>query len=155
MDIPVIGLDPQFVFDNLSAAVELEDNSVSQAVNMWTTLEGIRLRNEDWLATLEKYRKQYPHAFFILYGGAVHFDYAFPFSIGQALAGSTTHVTILQPEKVRDRDGNVTNKFSLFDQACGDQFIQALLVKINNKKLARLVGFDTRWRVPVTVETSR
>ena len=161
LNIPVIGLDPQYVFDNLTATIELESNSLAQleltakAVNMWTTLEGIRLRNKDWLSTLKKYREQYPQALFIVYGGAVHFDYAFPFSIGQSLAGPSTHVTILQPEKARDRHGNLTNKFSLFDQVSDDHFTQYQLVRITHKKLAKLAGFDTRWRVPTATHVFR
>ena len=65
LEIPVIGLEPQFV--------------TSHPVGADVKIEGIRLRHERWLKTIRDYRERYPDALFIVQAGRGHISYYEPY----------------------------------------------------------------------------
>lgn len=151
--IQVIGLDPQFVTENLQTNLWYETTTIKDSFpaqqlrqNIWESPEAIRLRNMRWLATLKRYRQHHPHALFIIYGGAAHILYTEPYSIGKALSGPDTFTAALYPAHLIN-EGKTTSLTSTFDQLTRGEFLDRAL-QFDNPQLSKLAGFDVRLRIP-------
>lgn len=80
--IPMFGLDPEYVV-NYHFIFTNKDHE--WGLSFWKSNFGIKVRNEDWLKTIEHIRQENPDALIVLYGGASHFLYTEPFSLGMEL----------------------------------------------------------------------
>ena len=139
-DIPVIGLEPQFVEDNL----DLTLSAFAQGEIVWASPEALRLRNERWLTLIRSYREKYPDALFVIYAGEAHITYSRPNSLGKKLAGPTTFVAGIYPE-----EGERLLYTSSFDQVTNNTFAGERVLKFTDPKLIRLAGFDAQIKVPL------
>ncbi|WP_428048953.1 hypothetical protein [Candidatus Avelusimicrobium caledoniensis] len=146
LDIPVIGLEPQFVEDNL----DLTLSASAQGEIIWASPEALRLRNQRWLALIRSYREKYPNALFVIYAGEAHITYSRPHSLGQKLAGPSTFVAGIYPQY----DPNCPDRrhmldTSPFDQVTNSNFATQRVLKFTDPKLVRLAGFDAQIKVPL------
>lgn len=138
LQIPVIGLEPQFVLDN--SHIKLASSTADNSENIWSSLEGALIRNNRWNKTLTKYRKKYPDALFIIYSGAAHAYYSEPHSLGSQLEHANTFVVSLHPQHSQ------TPVF--FDILTDEVFANEPILHIQNKNFSRVAGFDIQVKVP-------
>ncbi len=168
MEIPVIGMEPDFKFDDsgseiISSEPEVatksfyarisEDTDTDKILDtsrqVASSLEGVRLRNARFMQIIKQTRQQHPDALLIIYTGAGHVEYSHPYSLGDALAGPTTRVISLGPAPVMIQ-GEWYVAGTSFDVATNARFVFDRLVQFNDPELTRLSGADIRWRIPIT-----
>ncbi|MBR4591745.1 MAG: hypothetical protein IKO35_00875 [Elusimicrobiaceae bacterium] len=135
LEIPIVGLEPTYVGytdGKFNARLYDLETETSFRESLWATPEGIRLRNRDWLRTIQNYRRRHPKALFVVYAGAGHLGYDMPYSVGEALVekGKTFMVEFVKTK--RRHDGNVFLPDGQHVLHCA------------TKDLARLMGFDVR-----------
>ena len=148
IDIPVIGLEPEFVEEMQDTEFVCHSpEGFSYREEMWCCLEGIRLRNERWISTLESYRQDYPNALFVVYAGAGHVVYQEPYSLGRYFASDGTLVAKLYPAVV-NKNGRFKHWVDEFDALTHGKFTQRVLW-FQDPVSARLAGFDMRIKIPV------
>ncbi len=160
-DIEVIGLEPEFVTGDLSKQqVQNTEGTKLVTLNQWANLEGVRLRNEAWGRTLEKYRAQEPEALFVVYSGLGHCGYNQPFTLSQAFEHEKPYVVSFVPShKIRTRkidaeEGNrhvVANYHDMLEQMLVKNLPQPL-IHLPDPELSRLAGFDVRLKLEVDKE---
>lgn len=150
--ITVVGLEPSFTYRADVALAERRVDLAGRTMDgdsMWASIEGVRIRNQYWLALLTQYRKRYPEALFIIYGGNGHVDYESPYALGKHFAGPDTFVALLYPEYLAAQNNQVTNLTSSFDRWTKGAFLDRVL-QFNDKNLSQIAGFDVRIRIPST-----
>ena len=147
--IPVIGLEPDFAFKTIGTKVE--DPQLHTRGLMWASIEGVRIRNERWLARLQAARRQYPDALFVVYTGAGHVDYNEPYSLGKSLQGPQTQVVLFHP-RYSVEDGHLKEMITLFDIVTKGNF-SARIIRFDSDRLSKLAGFDIQIGVPELLET--
>lgn len=142
LNMPVIGLEPNFVRRN--EYVLLANVFKKDGIGLWASLEGVAVRNEQWLKTIRAQREEHPHALFIIYAGTGHLAYDKPYSIGKILAGPHTHTALLFPTNILEKMPGLSYA-SLFDELCVQQDLEIKpFVQFNHKDHALQAGFDTR-----------
>lgn len=160
-NIQVIGLEPMHVMED-HCRVELLSRENSKMVTglQWAHLEGMRLRNEVWTHTLEKYREQYPDALFVVYTGAAHSLYNYAFSLSKALTKETSFVTALYPReyfKMEVEHGWFSSSLTAqlvpfpdpLDRMTHEGAFPQAIVQFTDPELAQLAGFDVRLKLRV------
>lgn len=135
---PVVGLEPVYVWDNVNAKLYLGRlfEPDLHEVSLWETLGGVYLRNLAWRTTIEKTRRQYPDALFIIHAGQGHVGYAAPYSVARFFAPEETFVL-----EVLQKNNTTFNIFS------NRFFSKYPILGWKNKNLARLAGFDVRIQI--------
>ena len=152
-EIPVIGLETPLVRQEIAlATLENPGNnaSVLNVRSVWSSLEGVRLRNAKWLKSIRALRAQHPQALFVVYAGFSHVDYISPYSLGTALGGPETYVAIVTPDVYLD-NGRPMLGGHLFDTYTNGAFYERVL-QFKKTALRHLAGFDVRIWVPWTGE---
>lgn len=154
--ISVVGLEPQFVMDNLRTRVWYKSLSpgthtlVSQNKSLWASLEGMRLRNDQYLSTIEEYHRRWPKALLIVYAGANHILYTEPYSLSQSLDGPKTFTVAFFPTYVEENNKR-TPLTSSFDYATRGEFLDRVLqfdqLSAPTEDLSKLAGFNVRFRI--------
>jgi hypothetical protein len=157
MNIQVVGLEPEYVQDNLLFLEYKTRTGQRQKASIWSSLEGRRLRNNHYNEVIAQYRKMYPNTLFIIYTGTDHSQYTSPFSLSQNLPPVETVVTSLLPAQrlamppaVLKTEGIrpfFTSLSSEFDFATGGKFPQRVLYW-KDKNSARATGFDIQLKIP-------
>lgn len=147
--ISVIGLEPEFVEEVPDAQLRFdipyqEQDEVEN--DIWSSVEGVRLRNERWVQTIKQYRAEHPDALFIVYAGLSHVEYTKPYSLGKVFAGPETLVTLMYPEDV---DASV-----IFHTWTNGQFFSRV-TQFNRPDLAQLAGFDIGIKIPILQGTRK
>ena len=136
--IEVVGLEPEFVMGINNTRFVFPHNLSGEIAkfptDIWTSVEGVRIRNAHWLNTLNRYRELYPQALFIIYAGGGHLEYGGPYSLGDVFAGPQTLVV------------NINRKSK--NWAFGD--LPDRVLKFNDVELSRLVGFDISFELSPT-----
>ena len=137
--ISIIGLEPSFVaeYEPFLQYEQIGEHVLTGDV-IWTSIEGVRLRNQYWKKTLEQYRAQYPEALFVVYAGAGHLEYTAPYSLGRTFSNEHILNVVLDPVQ----NGEIT-KIGIFETAVNGSFPDRVL-QFTDKPLARLAGFDVR-----------
>lgn len=74
--------------------MEIPGVTPEEEVNMWSTPEGMRVRNADWYQAIAEYRKEMPDALFIVYAGAAHLDYSYLSSLSRRFPREETFIGI-------------------------------------------------------------
>lgn len=135
---PVVGLEPVYVWENVNATLYLGRlfGPEPHEVPLWETLGGVYLRNLAWRTTIEKTRRQYPDALFIIHAGQGHVGYAAPYSVARFFAPEETFVL-----EVLQKNNTTFNIFS------NRFFSKYPILGWKNKNLARLAGFDVRIQI--------
>lgn len=163
-DIQVVGLEKEYVIKDTCYASVLNQKGKYRYLNMWATLEGVRLRNEHWTQLLQNYRAQYPDALFVVYSGAAHSLYNYPFTLSTNFPSENTFVVALYPDKyIRFESSSffaipseVEAEYpgpleSLLNQ---DSFPQTVL-QFQEDALSKMAGFNVRIKVPVNLDVYR
>lgn len=146
-DIPVIGLEPALVHQTQHTQLTVNtDTDATRLQNVWTSIEGVRLRNNQWLKILAQYRQQYPDALFVIHGGSGHVDYMAPFSLSHSLKKHGVFTVMLTAETGQPFDA-ATSIRSPFDQYSNGQFPDRIL-QFQDEQLSRMAGFDIQIRIP-------
>lgn len=141
-NIPVIGLEPEFVSENKD--VLFADIPSKNSKLLWETLEGMAIRNERWLQHIEEQRKAHPQALFVIYAGAMHLAYQQPYSIGDALAPAPTYTALLLPYRIAKANHKNLPSISPYDAQCIERDIPPSRFITFDKPYAEQVGFDAR-----------
>lgn len=152
-NISVIGLEPPFVHKTDVALISQETlvlpPSLQITQDVWQSLEGLRLRNEQWLRVLQQYREEHPDALFIIHAGYDHVGYAAPYSLGAQLrAQGSVFVASFAPLAATTHAGT-TLLTSEFDQAT-DGLLPDRVLLFDTPELIRQAGFDVQIKIPVT-----
>ncbi len=146
--IRVFGLEPNFTYQ--TEPLLMPNSGVPVKSTLWSTIEGVRLRNEKSLQILQKYRQQYPDALFVVYAGSGHVAYSQPNSLGDKLVGENTLVALLCPEYLESPQNHLRNYLTTqFDTWTKGLFLQRVF-QLRGKDLSRLAGFDVRIRIGKT-----
>lgn len=137
---------------------------------IWSSPEGMRLRNQAWLEVLQEFRQQHPDALFIVQTGFAHVDYTQPYSLGSALKNrGNTFVVGFFPGVTSLRDApSITRVYSRekwssnyrlppggffpasnFDFATHGAFPQRLVQFTTQER--ELTGFDIQVKTPIPV----
>ncbi len=141
LQIPVIGLEPPFVFEN--EKILLTGNNGYLAQHIWESLEGMALRNRRWIETIRQQRQEHPQALFIIYAGGGHLSYHQPYSLTNELPEQGVfHALLLPYSMTRNEDG--LSYISPYDHLIIEQDISPSRFIYFDKPQARAAGFDTR-----------
>lgn len=143
-NIPVIGLEAKYIKHDYKLEVIGEENE-GEAESLWTTLEGVRLRNEHWWKILEQYRAENPDAIFVIYTGSAHSLYNAEFSLATRTPKAETFMLELDVKK-RPEEGKGGTRDNLEDIYPRLSFPQPVL-HWRSKDLIELSGFDMRIKV--------
>ena len=156
-DVRVIGLEPNRVLQDGSKIKYATREGDLLQQEIWTTLEGMRLRNQAWQKIIEKYRKANPEALLIVYTGAAHCLYNAPFSISSQY-GPKAFVLTFYPSrrvlvKTNSDNQSVAATTSLTDPLerltnFTKSFPQTVLL-LDRPDWARTAGFDGRIKIEV------
>ncbi len=139
--ISVFGLEPQVVHKYWFFFVA-KDNSVHP---LWASWFGVKLRNELWLKTIEKYRSENPNALIVIHGGSGHLAYTEPFSIGSELKKrAPTFMASLTLGYPRAGEKSWT-EYSAFDYVTKGIFDQRIVQFAPED--AEITGFDVQLKV--------
>ncbi len=141
-NITVIGLEPEFVPEN--KYVLFADIPSHHSKLLWQTLEGMAIRNEQWLQHIEGQRKEHPQALFVIYAGAMHVAYQQPYSIGDALAPAPTYTALFLPYRIVKENHKNLPAISPYDAQCLERDIPPNRFVTFEKPYAIQVGFDAR-----------
>ena len=125
----------------------------------WGHLEGVRLRNEAWVRTLEKYHAENPDALFVVYSGSAHSSYNVPFTLSTAMAKEIPFVVTLYPDVVFKlkpggwwvsslEEDPVPFEEPLEQMTQKGAFPQKT-IQFQDPELAKLAGFNVRLRLPI------
>jgi len=137
--VEVIGLEPKFmenIFGTRLMFARRYKRIAELSTDIWTSVEGLRIRNACWLETLQRYRALYPQALFVIYAGAGHVEYRMPYSLGDALGGPQTVVALFNSQDL--------------DWAFGD--LPDRIFKFNDPELSHLVGFDIAFELSPNIK---
>ena len=149
-DISILGLEPSFVHDpfaNPNLSVLTGQNFLGMPIESyqnlypWMTLEGISIRNNRFLQTIEHVRQQNPDALLIVFAGAWHTEENHPYSLGKLLRdlGNVFTITFC-PEEFE----------TPFDQLTKKNFLDVRILNLTDPKLRQLAGFHVQIRIPET-----
>lgn len=159
-NIEVIGLEPLHVIkDTCSMEYFNQKNNKIKIGSHWAHLEGVRLRNEAWARTLEKYRTENPDALFVVYSGSAHSMYNFPFTLSTALTKEVPFVVTLFPDVIYKMKSGGWLVASLeetpvpfeepLEQMTQTGAFPQKTLQFQDAELAKLAGFDVRLRLPI------
>lgn len=144
LGIRIKGLESSYVFYHTPPQMEIPGVTPKEEVNMWSTPEGLRVRNADWAKAIAEYRQEEPDALFIIYAGSDHVDYSNPASLARRFPREETFIGMVSPY-VLDEGQIMT--CDLVDEA----FSALNTVKYlswPSKELRNLAGFDVRIKLP-------
>ena len=155
--ISVIGLEPPYVQENILFLEFKNKAGQKERESIWSSPEGVRLRNQHYTELLKKYRMAFPNALFIVYAGASHVQYNSFLSVSGNFPAQETFVVTLYPEKYLSRCAakEIPRQFrpifssliSQFDIATGGKFPQKTLYW-QTKDSALTAGFDVQLKLP-------
>lgn len=140
--IKVIGLEPEFVRGKLDGTgatqgyfyASLPDVQNPQLRDAWATSQGVQVRHQHWLQTVQQQRAAHPNALFVFYTKAQHAWYNHPLSFAKDVTGKNFVIEVLI------KDGR--EKWDFFDRQMGlGRFPDNLKW---SKELGQKAGFDMR-----------
>ncbi len=149
--IPVLGLEPDFVENNLHTATD-QISAQDPGKNIWGSFEGLRLRNTRWLEFITQAREQYPDALFVIYSGIAHVMYGYPYSLADTLQTDHPFVVTFYPNVKRISEDQWTDQTSFFDRFTFGSFASERVLQFNHRTLSKLAGFDVQLKVPLLEE---
>lgn len=149
--IQVIGLEKPYIIDDHCLAKYMRSNGKNGYGGIWSSLEGVRVRNESWTQLMKQQRMSHPDALFIIYTGAAHSLYTYPFTLTPNGPDSTTFVASFYPT-VRDvfdsRNVQITSeRTDPLEQLIDEVDFPQPVLYWDDPELARLAGFNVRIKV--------
>lgn len=149
-NMPVIGLEESYV-RNSYATVKEAANTESEDNTLWSTLEGMRLRNKHWAQIIEKYRKKHPNALFVIYTGAGHCFYNYFFPLSKMFPGENSFVVELAPQK-EEAPAFPTARTGLLEILQDKVAFAQPVLKWKDPSLKELSGFDAHIKIQVKTD---
>lgn len=155
--VQVIGLELSEAVDDFCEVRYLDPLGNLDKQSVWSSLEGVRLRNERWQKTLATYRAQHPDALFIVYTGADHSMYNRPFAL--ATPNEHSFVSVLYPDRYAAfvPSGRFSGMYVAkpmrgpLERLVEELDFQRAIIKWESADLAPIAGFDVRIKVPVAL----
>lgn len=153
----VIGLESRRVINDESTVTSRIRKNTFAKQEIWTTLEGMQLRNKIWQGIIDKYSRENPDALIIVYTGAAHSLYNAPFSIANGHEKEAFVLAFYPARRVfvktDNNDKPVAATTSLTDPLerltnFTQSFPQTVLF-LDRPDLARTAGFDGRIKIDV------
>ena len=147
LDIPLIGLETDkwpYDYDFVRTDPHFEIPILAGA-----TPEGIRIRNDHWHKILQEYRQKNPDALFVVYTGAAHSLYNYPFSLAKRFPKETTLMLDLTMKEIRHGGGVVTSLTDHLEKLDPTTTFPQPVLKWSSPDLIELSGFDIRIKLPV------
>ena len=156
-NIQVVGLELPNAVDDYCKVRYLNAQGTLDKQSVWSSLEGVRLRNERWQKTLAAYRAQHPNALFVIYTGADHSMYNRPFTLTNEK--EQTFVSVLYPDRYTSfvPSGRFGGTFIAkpirgpLERLVEELDFQRPVIKWQSPDLAHIAGFDVRLKIPVTL----
>ena len=169
--IPVIGMEADYSLDAGSSPLLsvptgetfLGKEVCNSSCLPWQTPEGLRLRNKYFLKIIQRYRKDFPNALFIIYTGAGHVEYDRISSLSRAFPADKTFEVSLYPQYVQlDKQAKaIRSRFAehettpdgktyiinRFDALTLGKF-PSRVYTLQDPSLRELVGFDVQIKIP-------
>lgn len=144
LGIRIKGLESNYVYFHTPPQMEIPGITPVEEVNMWSTPEGLRVRNADWYKAIAEYRRDAPDALFIVYAGSDHVDYSHPLSLSRRFPRGETFIGMVYPYV---HDGPQIMTCDNVDEALpGLNTVQYL--SWPSQELRNLAGFDVRIKLP-------
>lgn len=150
LNIPTLGLEPTFVFKNDNCEMGLKR---SLRENIWTSYEGMRLRNTHWVSFIKDFQQQirqdHPELndmLMIVYSGAGHTQYGMPYSIADMFPDEKIFSVSFYPTYLESNNTRIYET-SPFDKYSNGLFAKDKTLLFKDKKLANLLGSDIRIKV--------
>lgn len=144
LGIRIKGLESSYVFYHTPPQMEIPGVTPEEEVNMWSTPEGMRVRNVDWAKAIAEYRQEEPDALFIVYAGADHLDYSKLSSLARRFPREETFIGMVFPY--------VLDEGQIMTCDLVDEALPALntvkYLSWPSKELRNLAGFDVRIKLP-------
>ena len=144
LGIRIKGLESSYVFYHTPPQMEVPGVTPEEEVNMWSTPEGMRVRNVDWAKAIAEYRQEEPDALFIVYAGADHLDYSKLSSLARRFPREETFIGMVFPY--------VLDEGQIMTCDLVDEALPALntvkYLSWPSKELRNLAGFDVRIKLP-------
>lgn len=145
--VPVKGLEHRYVAYNWAEGVFATGALEEKQMDIWTSPEGMRLRNQFWLQQISRWRSKYPNAVFIIYAGEQHLSYNVPFSLAQQLPPEEVFVAQLFPKWIPHC--NEMTVLETVGEDWGYSFAQEPVLRWKDPVLRRIAGADIRLRIPL------
>lgn len=121
------------------------------------SLEGVAIRNQTWVETLKKCREQHPNALIVVYAGAAHVGYNFPYSLSNLMSKEKIFVVGFYPDKGSPEDTEIESWYPWYSQDWRVEpleemyqhasFPQAALYW-EDPDMAKLAGYNARVKIP-------
>lgn len=144
LGIRIKGLESNYIYFHTPPKMEIPGVTPEEEVNMWSTPEGMRVRNADWYQTIAEYRKEMPDALFIVYAGAAHLDYSYLSSLSRRFPREETFIGMVYPYVPDGKEIMTCDNI--------DEVLPALntvkYLSWPSKDLRNLAGFDVRIKLP-------
>ena len=157
--IEVIGLEPEVALADSCEVEGLRETGKKAVFPQWAHLEGMRLRNEAWLQTMQTYRAQHPDALFVVYSGSAHSSYYFPFSLPTLMSKEHPFVVTLYPDKVLTATSSFWVSHIDFvpyqeplERLTKHVLFQRPVLQFKDPEISRLAGFDVRIKLSIDEE---
>lgn len=144
LGIRIKGLESSYVFFHTPPQMEVPGVTPKEEVNMWSTPEGLRVRNADWAKAIAEYRQEEPDALFIVYAGSDHVDYSKLSSLARRFPREETFIGMVFPYVV---DEGQIMTCDLVDEAL-PALNTVKYLSWPSKELRNLAGFDVRIKLP-------
>ena len=144
LGIRIKGLESNYIYFHTPPKMEIPGVTPEEEVNMWSTPEGLRVRNADWYQAIAEYRKEMPDALFIVYAGADHLDYSHPSSLSRRFPREETFIGMVYPYVP---DGKEIMTCDNIDEAL-PALNTVKYLSWPSKNLRNLAGFDVRIKLP-------
>ncbi len=147
LKIPVVGLDPVWLFNHDSPVMWVSKQSgLVEKEEMWHSVEVLRLRNQIWKQKVLEMRALYPDALFVFHTGASHVEYNAPFSLSEQFPKQETFVSTFYQYEVHNTKPVRCDLLDAFNRSV---FAWRRFVAWPTADMARLAGFDVRFKIPV------
>ncbi len=144
LGIRIKGLESNYIYFHTPPKMEIPGVTPEEEVNMWSTTEGMRVRNADWYQAIAEYRKEMPDALFIVYAGAAHLDYSYLSSLSRRFPREETFIGMVYPYVPDGKEIMTCDNI--------DEVLPALntvkYLSWPSKDLRNLAGFDVRIKLP-------
>ena len=156
LSIPIFGLEPAFVEKNIICeACGIDLYTLAHTQNIWTTPEGLRLRNTRWATSIKAYQQQlarehpeWENPLTIVYAGAGHTEYGRPSSLPEMFPNEKIFsISLVSASQENEQLGLKLYNTSVFDKYIRGRFAKERVLLYKDKALAELSGSNVRLKL--------
>lgn len=154
--VRVMGLEPQRVLADNSRVRFAHPRGFLSTQEIWTTVEGMRMRNERWKEIIDRTAAENPQALLLIYTGAAHGLYTAPSSISKGEKDAfvlafypAKRVIVKKREDGKEIAGTTTLTDPLERLTNFTQSFPQTVLFFSRPDLAQTAGFDGRIKIEV------